>query len=63
MSESDIIIDKGSKNLIKEFNNYSWVDKTNRSIPIDEWNHGIDACRYFITQVLDNPHRGKYYIK
>ena len=63
MSEYDIIIDKGSKNLIKEFNNYSWVDKTNRSIPIDEWNHGIDACRYFITQVLDNPHRGKYYIK
>lgn len=62
MLEYEIIIDKDSKNLIKEFNNYSWLDKTNRSIPKDEWNHGIDACRYYISKVLDNPHMGKYYI-
>lgn len=62
MSEYEIVIDEKSTNLINEFNNYSWVDKTNKSIPIDDWNHGIDACRYFITKVLENPHRGKYYV-
>ena len=63
MLEYDIIIDASSVNLIKEFNNYSWIDKTNKSVPIDLWNHGIDACRYFISKVLANPHRNKYYIK
>lgn len=63
MLEYDIIIDPSSKNLIKEFNNYSWIDKTNKSIPKDEWNHGIDASRYFISKILANPHRNKYYIK
>lgn len=63
MLEYDIIIDPTSQNLIKEFNNYSWIDKTNKSVPEDKWNHGIDACRYFISKVLDNIHRGKYYIK
>lgn len=62
MNEYTIIIDKESKNLIKEFNNYAWLDKTNRSIPIDAWNHGIDACRYLIYKLVSNPHRGKYYI-
>lgn len=62
MLEYQIIIDPESTNMIKEFNNYSWVSKTNKTIPKDEWNHCIDAARYFITQVLDNPHRGKYYI-
>tara|TARA_S200002703_G_C3789012_1_gene243420 strand:- start:305 stop:1444 length:1140 start_codon:yes stop_codon:yes gene_type:complete len=63
MLEYDIVIDPSSKNLIKEFNNYSWIDKTNKSVPIDLWNHGIDASRYFISKVLENPHRNKYYIK
>ena len=62
MLDYKIILDPGSENLMKEFNNYQWVNKTNKTIPKDEWNHCIDAARYFITQVLDNPHRGKYYI-
>lgn len=62
MLEYQIIIDQESTNLIKEFNNYQWVNKTNKTIPLDKWNHGVDAARYFISQVLENPHRGKYYI-
>jgi phage terminase large subunit len=63
MNEYKIILDKESKNLIKEFNNYSWVEKTNKSIPIDAWNHGIDAARYFISKALSNPNRGIYYVR
>ena len=62
MLSFDIIIDKESTNLIREFNNYSWINKTNKTVPEDRWNHGVDAARYFISQVLENPHRGKYYI-
>lgn len=63
MSEFEIFIDPESKNLIKEFNNYSWVEKTNKSIPEDKWNHGIDAARYFIRMALGNPNRGKYHVR
>jgi len=63
MSEYKFIIDPQSRNTIKEFNNYSWLDKTNRSIPMDKFNHCIDAIRYFVTKAVSNPHRGKYYIK
>ena len=63
MSEYSIIIDKGSTNMIREFNNYSWVEKTNKSIPKDEWNHCIDAARYFIFMAVSNPNRGKYHVR
>jgi phage terminase large subunit len=63
MSEYKFIIDSKSRNIIKEFNNYSWLDKTNKSIPMDKYNHCIDAIRYFVTKAVSNPHRGKYYIK
>lgn len=63
MNEYKIVIDKDSKNLIKEFQNYSWIEKTNKSIPEDKWNHGIDASRYFITKALGNPNRGTYHIR
>jgi phage terminase large subunit len=63
MSEFEIVIEAKSKNLIKEFNNYSWLDKTNKSIPEDRWNHGIDAVRYFVYKAISNPNRGKYHIR
>ena len=63
MNEYSIIIDPESKNLIKEFNNYSWIDKSNKSLPMDKWNHGIDAVRYFVFMALSNPNRGKYHIR
>jgi phage terminase large subunit len=47
MMDYKIIIDRSSINLIKEFNNYSWNDKTSGQ-PIDKWNHGIDGIRYVV---------------
>lgn len=63
MLEYNIVIDPESTNMIKEFNNYSWIEKTNKSIPMDAYNHCIDASRYFIYTTLRNPNRGKYYIR
>jgi phage terminase large subunit len=63
MLEYNIVIDPESTNMIKEFNNYSWIEKTNKSIPMDAYNHCIDAARYFIYSTLRNPNRGKYYIR
>jgi phage terminase large subunit len=63
MLEYTIIIDSSSVNMIKEFNNYSWFEKSNKSIPQDAWNHCIDAARYFIYSTLRNPNRGHYNIR
>ena len=63
MLEFELIIEAESKDLLKEFNNYSWIDKTNKSIPEDKWNHGIDAARYYISKTVANPNRGKYNIR
>jgi phage terminase large subunit len=63
MLEYNIVIDPESTNMVKEFNNYSWIEKTNKSIPMDAYNHCIDASRYFIYTTLRNPNRGKYYIR
>jgi len=47
--EYELYIVKGSDNLINEFKNYSWKQNTDGKylpIPIDKFNHGIDALRY-----------------
>ncbi len=48
--EQVIYITRRSVNLIKEKNNYAWmIDKRTGetiNIPIDMWNHGMDAGRY-----------------
>ena len=56
LQNSTIYVTKSSVNLIKEFRNYKWDidkitnkvkrDKKNRPIPIDNWNHLLDALRY-----------------
>ena len=57
----DLIIDEDSVDLIKELNNYSWLEKKSET-PIDKFNHALDALRYSITYQLVNPNRGKYNI-
>ena len=57
----DLIIDEDSVDLIKELNNYSWLEKKSET-PIDKFNHALDALRYSITYQLSNPNRGKYNI-
>ena len=63
MQDYRIIIDHNSVNLIKEFNNYCWLDKTGKTMPIDDYNHGIDAARYAISFLLKNRNKGKYTLR
>ena len=62
MQNYQIVIDSNSINLIREFNNYSW--KLTGSIPQDNFNHGIDSCRYLCQYLLTRsvPH-GNYFIR
>lgn len=51
MLEYKIMVTKRSVNLIKEFKNYTYIqDKDGKWLnkPIDAYNHGIDAARYYI---------------
>jgi len=45
LQDYEHIVTETSYDLAKEFNNYIWNDKK-AGIPIDDWNHGIDAGRY-----------------
>ncbi|MCY4779502.1 phage terminase large subunit [Sphingobacterium sp. UT-1RO-CII-1] len=44
---NEIIVDPSSVELGKEFNNYVWHDKKSK-IPVDAFNHAIDAIRYAV---------------
>jgi len=51
------LVTSRSKNLIKELQNYTWAkDKNGESlnVPIDNWNHAIDAARYFYLNKMGN---------
>lgn len=56
MQDQKLYVTASSVNLIKELRNYAWkVDKkTGKSlnVPIDDWNHALDAVRYGISDVL-----------
>ena len=59
MLDYDLIVDPESENLIKELNNYKWLEKKSQT-PIDNFNHLLDACRYSIGYQLKNPRSGEY---
>lgn len=50
MLDYDIIVTDRSRNLIKEFRNYIYLDKGSK-IYIDDYNHGIDASRYMFSHL------------
>jgi phage terminase large subunit len=54
-----------SANLIKELNAYKWKEKDGNAtnVPIDSFNHGMDALRYFALNKLAEKNIGKYGIK
>ncbi len=62
LQDFDLIIDPDSTDLIKELNNYSWLEKKSNT-PIDKFNHAIDALRYAVSYQLENVHRGEYHIR
>ena len=56
-------VTKSSINTIKELRNYSWKkDKQGEltGVPIDNWNHSLDAIRYGVTHVRRKPNFGSY---
>jgi phage terminase large subunit len=62
MQDYDLVIHPDSTELIKELNNYCWLERKS-STPVDDFNHAIDAIRYAVSYQLDNPTRGEYFIK
>ncbi len=61
LQDYDLIIDENSVDLIKELNNYCWLERKSET-PIDKFNHALDALRYAISYQLANPNKGKYSI-
>ena len=61
LQDFGLIIDSNSVNLVKELNNYCWLEKKSRT-PIDKFNHLLDALRYSISYQLQNPNQGQYHI-
>ena len=61
LQDYDLIISEDSINIVKELNNYAWLERRSNT-PIDKWNHLIDAIRYAVSFQLRNPNRGKYII-
>ena len=53
-------------NVIKEFQNYKWMDDKNGNLlnrPVDAFNHSIDATRYATFNRLSRPNYGRYAIR
>jgi phage terminase large subunit len=52
--------------MIKEFRNYKWQEDKNGNIlnvPVDMFNHTIDAIRYGLYDKLARPNYGKYAVR
>jgi phage terminase large subunit len=54
-----------STNILKELNAYKWKEKDGNAtnVPIDSFNHGMDALRYLALNKLAEKNRGKYAIQ
>ena len=61
LQDYDLIVEENSINLIKELNNYCWLERKSNT-PIDKWNHALDGIRYAVSYQLQNPNRGKYHL-
>lgn len=61
LQDYDLVIDSESTDIIKELNNYCWLEKKSET-PIDNYNHALDAIRYAVSYQLDNPTKGQYFV-
>lgn len=52
MLEYEFLVTKRSIHIREELEKYEWMEKGGKSIPVDAWNHGIDAARYIISMTL-----------
>ena len=65
INQNEIYITSKSRNLKRELQGYVWAkDKDGNTLPKPTGEHPdcIDACRYVLTDTLDNQHRGEYHI-
>jgi len=62
LQDYDLVVSPDSTNLIKELNNYRWLERKSNT-PVDAYNHLIDAIRYSVGYQLQNPNRGQYAIR
>lgn len=51
IQDYQLIVTESSRALIKELNNYVWLD-TKSNTPIDDHNHLLDSLRYFVMFML-----------
>jgi phage terminase large subunit len=51
IQDYQLVVTEDSTALIKELNNYVWLD-TKSNTPIDDHNHLLDSLRYFVTFML-----------
>jgi phage terminase large subunit len=66
MKRYQLHVTKDSVNMIKEFRNYKWQEDKNGNIlnvPVDMFNHTIDAIRYGLYDKLARPNYGKYAVR
>jgi phage terminase large subunit len=61
MQDYEIIVDRSSKGIMKEFNNYVWQDKNEK--PIDSYNHFCDAIRYGLQYLIQGSNSGNYVVR
>jgi len=61
MQDYELIIDRNSHGIIREINNYVWKDKG--EVPIDKFNHYIDAIRYSMMYLIQGINSGVYTIR
>lgn len=61
MQDFDIIVDKGSNQIIRELNNYTWAERGSK--PIDKYNHFLDAMRYGLEYLVRGKSLGRYVIR
>jgi phage terminase large subunit len=55
-----------SLNLIKEFQNYKWIEDKNGNLlnkPVNNFDHAIDAIRYAVYNKLSKPNYGSYALR
>lgn len=66
INQNKVYVTRRSKNLQQELRGYVWLkDKLGNTIQKpnpQNGDHAIDAARYVMMSVLDNPHKGQYYI-
>ena len=66
MKRYKLNVTSDSVNMLKEFRNYKWQEDKNGNIlnvPVDMFNHTIDAVRYGLYDKLSRPNYGRYAVR